>query len=463
MPHAIFAVWHRMEIIMKDLTKGNIYKTFLLFAVPQILAGFLSQAYSIIDTVIAGRILSYDGLAAIGSTSAFIQFFSSIFWGYGVGFSIFTARLFGAKDYKKLKTVIYVNYILMMAVILALSILIILFINPIFDILSLDPKIRDDAAVYFIIYMLGSVFLLMNNNGVYLMNSLGSSSYPLFMSVLSTVLHIAGNLFTVKVLGMGVGGIAASTVLSALVVDIFYFIEVKSCFKKMGVDKYRIKFAIKPLKNSLVYSVPAMIQQMLMYFASVVISPMVNAIGSSASAAYVICLRVYDVNATIYQNSSKTLSNYAAQSIGAGKYENIKRGLRVGFLQGAVFVLPVLIATVIFARGFCSVFLPSGSTGEGLEMAVVFARYCMPFILFNMVNNLFHSFYRGVAAMRFLVAATFIGAFSRIIATYILVKFFAMNGVYLGWAISWAVECLFSLGVYFTGAWKSREIKKALA
>mgnify|MGYP004508115921 CR=1 FL=1 len=196
---------------MKDLTEGNIYKTFLIFAIPLILAGFLSQAYSIIDTVIAGRILNYDGLAAIGSTSAFIQFFSSIFWGYGVGFSIYVA--------------------------------------------------------------------------------------------------------------------------------------------------------------------------------------------------------------------------------------------------------PLLLCSVLFARGFCSVFLPKGSTGEGLDMSVTFARYFLPFILFNLVNNLFHSFYRGIAAMKFLVAATLIGSISRIIATYFAVKYFAMNGVYLGWVISWIIECMFSLGIYFTGAWKTDEIK----
>ena len=123
-----------------------------------------------------------------------------------------------------------------------------------------------------------------------------------------------------------------------------------------------------------------------------------------------------------------------------------------------IFVLPVLIVSVVFAKGFCSIFLPSGSTGEGLSMAITFVRYFLPFILFNLINNLFHSFYRGVAAMKLLVIATFIGAVSRIIATYIAVKYYAMNGVYIGWAISWITECIFSLAVYFTGVWKTDEI-----
>ncbi len=444
---------------MKDLTKGNIYKTFLIFAVPLILAGFLSQAYSIIDTMVAGRILNYNGLASIGATSAFIQFFSSIFWGYGVGFSIYIARLFGAKEYERLKTAVYVNYFILTIVTVVLSVIAVIFKDKLFDMLAVDANIRDDAGKYFCAYMLGMVFILMNNHGVFIMNSLGSGSYPLFMSILSTVLHIAGNLAAVRIFNMGVLGIAVSTVLSAAVVDVFYVLEIKRCFFKMGVSKYKVKFDLKALSGSGQYSFPAMLQQMCMYLASVIISPMVNGIGSAASAAYAICLKVYDINATVYQNSSKTLSNYAAQSIGAKKYENVKRGLRVGFLQGVLFALPVLILTVVFAREFCAVFLPKGSAGDGLNMAIVFARYFMPFILFNLVNNLFHSFYRGVAAMRFLVMATVVGAVSRIIATYISVRYLNMNGVYLGWVISWIAECVFTLFVYFTGGWKSEEIR----
>ncbi len=444
---------------MKDLTKGNIYKTFLFFAIPLILSGFLSQAYSIIDTMIAGRVLSSDGLAAIGATSAFIQFFSAIFWGYGTGFSIYIARLFGAKDYERLKTAVYVNYSLVFAVILILGIIMAVFRNPVLSFLDVDPAVKDKAAVYFSIYMLGSAFILMTYNGVYIMNAFGSSSYPLFMSVLSTVLHIAGNLFAVKVLNLGIGGIAVSTVLSAVIVDICYFVKLKKCFKAMGVGKYKVKFNIKPVLYSLRYSVPTTLQQMLMYLSSVIVSPMVNGIGSAASAAYVICMKVYDINATIYQNSSKTLSNYTAQSIGAGRYENIRRGLRVGFLQAVVFCVPALILSVLFAREFCSVFLPGGYEGEGLEMAVVFVRYFMPFILFNLVNNLFHSFYRGVASMALLVTATLIGSASRIAATYFAVKSYGMNGVYLGWVISWIAECVFSVGVYFGGGWITKELK----
>lgn len=444
---------------MKDLTKGNIYKTFLLFAFPLILSGFLSQAYSIIDTIIAGRLLDRSGLASIGATSAFIKFFSSVFWGYGVGFSIFIARLFGAKKFEELKSAIYTNYLILFIIIIVFSIIAVILKNPIFNLLAIDSAIRKDAGKYFCVYMLGMIFIIMNSHGVYIMNSLGNSAYPLFISAVSTVLHIIGNLTAVIAFKTGVFGIALSTVISAAIVDVLYAAEIKKCFKKMGVNNYRVKISLKNIAGSWKYSLPAALQQMSMYLASIIVSPMVNSIGSAASAAYAICLKVYDVNATVYQNSSKTLSNYVAQSLGAKKYGNIKRGLYVGCLQGLLFTMPVLIFTVIFSEKFCLLFLPKGSTGAELDMAVVFVKYFMPFILFNLINNLFHSFYRGVAAMKFLVISTFVGCVSRILATCISVNYFSMNGVYLGWVISWIAECVFTLCVYFTGAWKSEEIR----
>lgn len=445
---------------MNDLTKGNIYKTFLVFAIPLIVSGFLSQASSIINTAIAGKNLSAEGLAAIGSTAAFITFFSSVFWGYGNGFSIYVARLFGEKAYSKLKSAIYANYAVMTVVVVLLSVGIICCKDPLFDFLKVDPAIRKEAGIYFQIYMLGSVLILLNAHGVYLMNALGSGSYPLLMSIISTTLLISGNLFSVKVLHWGVAGIALTTILAALLVDLFYVLELKRCFRQMGVGNEKVTFQWDVLKKSVHYALPTTFQQMVMYFASLMIAPLVNGIGSSASAAYVLCQKVYDINGTVYQNSSKTLTTYAAQSIGAGKYENIQKGFRMGLLQGMVFQTPVLILTVVFAKQLCSFFLPEGYAGEELSMAITFARYFLPFLLFNLVNNLYHSLFRGVASMKYLVTATTIGACTRMIATYLTVPRFGMNGVYIGWVISWIVECVFSVSVYLSGKWKPIEMKE---
>lgn len=444
---------------MKNLTEGNIYKTFILFALPLILAGFLSQAYNIIDSIIAGKYLGETGLAAVGATAEFIRFITSFFWGFGTGVSVYSAILFGSENYKALKTSLYSNTVLFMTAHIIMSGLAIIFKDFLFDFLNVDAAIEKEASLYYIIYVSGMVFISLNSFGTYTMHALGMSAYPFRMSIVSTVINIGGNILSVAVLKIGVVGIAVSSVLAAVVVDICYLMKIKKCYRELGVSDYKAAFSMKTVKKTFSVSIPTTIQQSVMYLASLVISPVVNGLGSSATAAYSVVMRIYDINSGIYQNSGKTLMNYTAQCVGAGKYDSIKKGVRVGFLQGVVFLAPFLLVSVIFARGFCSAFFPDNFSGEALELAVVFVKYFLPIVFANVINNLFHSFFRGIKAAGLLLISTGIGTVSRIAATLILAKFYGMYGVYAGWAISWILEAVYVLVVYWSGMWK-KSLKK---
>ncbi len=441
---------------MKNLTEGNIYKTFILFALPLILAGFLSQAYNIIDSIIAGKFLGETGLAAVGATAEFIRFINSFFWGFGTGVSVYSAILFGSGNYKALKMNLYSNTMLFIAVHIVISIVAVIFKDVLFDFLRVDAAIEKEASVYYIIYVLGMVFISLNYFGTYTMHALGMSAYPFRMSMVSTVLNIGGNLLSVAVFKIGVVGIALSSVLAAVVVDICYLAKINKCYRELGVEDYKATFSMKTVKKTFSVSIPTTIQQSVMYLASLVISPVINGLGSSATAAYSVVMRIYDINAGIYQNSGKTLMNYTAQCVGAGKYDSIKRGVRVGFLQSVVFLAPFLILSVIFARAFCSAFFPENFSGEALELAVVFTKYFLPIVFANVINNLFHSFFRGIKAADLLLISTGIGTVSRIAATLILAKYYGMYGVYAGWAASWILEAIYVLFVYYSGVWKRK-------
>ncbi len=443
---------------MKDLTEGNIYKNFILFAIPLILAGLLSQAYAIIDSMIAGRYLGEAGLAAVGATSAFTALISSIFWGYGMGASIHTAMLFGAKSYRELKTMLYSNGALYIGAGIAISILAILFRLPILDFLKVDAAVRADAEIYFVIYVAGLSLITLNAFGVYTTNALGMSDYPLWMSVLSTVLNIGGNILSVTVLKMGVVGIALSSVFSALVVNICYFIKLRSCFMELGCADFKVKIRLKYTKETLGYGIPSTLQQICMYVASLLVSPIVNGIGASATAAYSIALQIYNINAGIYQNSSKTVTNYTAQCVGAGKKDALSRGVRVGLMQGVLFLTPALVLSAVFAPALCRAFFSGTYTGDALRLSVLFVRFYLPFAMFNMINNLFHSFFRGVKATGLLLFFTALGAVTRIAASLILAKIYGMHGVYAAWVLSWIVEAVWVVIVYFAKYGRKQEV-----
>ncbi|MBR2951761.1 MAG: hypothetical protein IKC43_02170 [Clostridia bacterium] len=432
---------------MKDLSEGNIYKNFILFAIPLVGAGLFSQFYSVFDTVIAGKFLGENGLAAIGATAPFITFVSSPFWGYSVGFSVYVATLFGARNFKQLKSSLITNSIVVAATALLIGLLSVIFIDPLFALLKVDPVIKADARIYFIICILGHFLVVLPHFFVQVMSALGASSFPFFISLLAGVLNIAGNIVSVVIFDFGIVGIACATVFSGAVVAVCYLFKFRACLKELGVHKEKFRVNFEALRRSFHYALPNTLQQMAMYCAGMAMSPVVNGLGSSATAGYSVVQRIFDISAGFYQNSSKALVNYGAQCVGAGKIRLLKRGWRAGLLQGTLLALPVIAVCSIFARPVCALFFPSGFYGAALEYAVFFARFCLPLIYLNLLNNLYHARFRGMGAMKLNLATTAFASVVRVGAGALLAIPFGMYGVFYGMVLSWAAEVVLCVTV----------------
>ena len=437
---------------MKDLSQGNIYKTFFLFGLPLVLSGVLSQTYHIIDTAIAGRFLGETGLAAIGATAPFLTFISSLFLGYGVGFGAYIGRLFGAGEYGKIKSAIYSTYFFMLLACVLFSAGLIAFHEPLFDFLKIEESLRGAAFDYFLFYILGLFFIVLSSNGVYMMNAFGIGAFPFFMSLISAVINIGGNLFTVIVLGWGLKGLSISTAAAALIVDVFYFFKLRRCFREMSVQT-RAKIGFSQIRASLPFAIPNMAQQAVMFLASFLLSPLVNSIGPAASASYSVVSRIYDLNAAVYSNSTRSVANYCAQCVGHKKYTAIKKGVFVGLIQGIAFVTPFILVCCLFPEPICSLFLKADADALTKTYSYAFAKYYLPFIYLQLVCNLFHGLYRGVKATGHLFLTTFLGTISRLLFSAALIPTMGMYGFYLGWVFSWAAEALVSTFLFFLGKW----------
>ncbi len=445
---------------MKDLTQGNLTKTFLLFAIPAVLAGLLSQAYSLIDSIIIGQFLGTNGLAAIGCTAGFISMLDSVFWGFGTGCGIYVAMLFGSGRYLDLRNTILATLITESTFAVLVGLTAIIFHEPILTFLQVDPVIREDAARYFCIYMGGMVFFNISWFGVYATNALGISAFPLYMSVLSCILNVAGNLLSVAVFDWGITGVAISSVVAAFAVVVSYILKFLSIFRELDI---RGPFQMKGYyKNTLPYALPSLFQQGVMYFSSAAVSPLVNGIGAYASAAYNVVQKIYSINAAVYQHSTKVIANFTSQCAGTGAYHRIRQGVWTALRQSVLIVLPLLLACCLFPEAICSLFFDESASPLSIHYSVIFLRIYLPFILFNLINNLFHAILKGLKSTRLLMFSSALGAAVRVIASFILVPFYGIHGVYAGWAISWVVEAIFAIIVYFSGKWQPPAMRKAL-
>ncbi len=440
---------------MKNLIQGNIFKNLILFAIPLMLSGLLSQSFGTINTMIIGKLLGEAGIAESGSTGTFVQATSSIIWGLGMGTSLHIASLFGSGQFQKMANAVKVNLILITALAFAISAGSVIFHKEIFAFLKIKEDIYHDSLVYFCVYMSGYCLFSINWTVVYMFSAWGNTSYPVKISLLTNVLNVIGNILFIAVFKTGIIGSALSCVIANAISAVLYLLKIHSEFKSAGVVSEKIYFNLREIKESLKLGIPCMFQQLSMYISSAGIQPMINNLGTAAIAGYSVCMRVYDINSCIFHNSSKGVSNFCAQSIGAGKVSLTKKGLRTGLLQAFMFALPAMLVCFLLPKQIVSLFY-NDTTGESASYVIQYILVCVPFIVFPIVNNLFHNFFRGVMMAHIALITSISYSIVRIVATYILAPEYKMNGVFAALIIAWIFETLISIIIYVSNKWKTK-------
>lgn len=445
---------------MKRLYEGNILKNFISFSIPLILASLLAQTHNLVDTVMVSRLIGDSALAAVGSTSPLLTLISSMVWGYGAGSAIYVAHLFGMGENERAVNATKISMLVAATICIIVAIFFVSAHNMIFKVLNISESIEREAFLYFAIYSFGLVFLQMNSAGVYISNAFGMSRIAFVASAISCVLNILGNYLLIAVFDLGVTGAAIATVFAAFVVVIYYLVQFALIFKRLGSSIRGIRLSAKELGMNARYGLPNMLQQSVMYLSTAVVSPLVNMTGTAAIAGYTAGMKIYDVNAAIYQNSNKTITNYVAHCCGGKKYNLISKGVGIGIIMTMCYLAFPLIPTVFASRHTAALFFAKDSIPQSMDYAVFFLKYCMPFVVFNVLNNAFHGIFRGAGSGRYLVYSTLVYAVSRVTYSYALFPGFGVHGIFAAVALSWVTEAIFASIIYFCGLWKSKEHKK---
>ena len=447
--------------VTRNLTEGNIYKNYLFYSFPLILSSLLSNLYSTVDAMIAGKFISEHALGAISATGSFEIVFSSFLNGFGAGFAIYVAQLFGKGDNATLKRDILNMMTFVAAASGVISLLAIAFCEPILDYLKVDPILREDAKTYFIIYTSGYVISYLNMIMIRALYSLGVTSFTIYVSVISAVINIGGNLLSVLVFDLGVAGLAISTLLSIVFSTFFYVHMLRRAFKELASEKSRYRFSISTVTKTLRYTVPAAIQQVAFHGVAFLTAPAINALGAAATTGYTVINKMYGIASLTIWNMTSAMSCYASQCVGEKKYSNIPRGLKCGFIMNCVTLLPFVLAFVIFAKPIASLYFPAGYVGEALDYAVRFSTFYMPFLFINMIGHLLHAYMRSLGCVNVVFWITMVGSTILVGATLLLIPVLHMEGVFIGKVLSWSGDALLSVVLYVLFFRTSSQIQKA--
>lgn len=434
--------------VTKDLTEGNIYKNFLRYTLPLIASALLSSAYGTIDAMIAGKFISEYALGAINATGSFEMVFYSFLLGFGGGFSVYVALLFGKKDYAVLKRDVVQMLMFLSAVILLISAASILLCEPIMDYLCVDPILRADAKLYFIIYMAGCVLVYMNLILVQVLNALGITSFSLYVSAMSAIMNIGGNLLTVLVFDWGVAGIAASTLVSTAGATLIYLYMLRRAFRELPSERVSYRFSPACVLRSLRYTFPAAVQQLAYHGIGLLIAPTINGLGADATTGNTVANRIFNICAQSYWCTSRALGCYTAQCVGAGKLDRIRRGLWANFLMCCAFLVPFVLVFLLLGAPLTSFFFPESYTGTAFQYAMRFVTCYLPFAFINLVGHLIHTYLRGLGVMTVVLWLSVLNSVVQWIATLGLVPVIGMEGVYLARLLAWIADTLGSVVIW---------------
>jgi putative MATE family efflux protein len=341
---------------MKDLSTGNEGKLILKFAIPMLLGNVFQQLYSVVDSIVVGKFIGKEALAAVGTSGPVIFLLISFMIGITMGFTIVISQYFGAKDMERVKKAINTMYVFLFFISLLMSVVGILISGYIFRLINLDPSIIPQAQVFLNIFFAGLVFLFGYNGTSAILRGLGDSKTPLYFLVGSVAINIGLDLIFVPVFHWGVAGVAYATVISEALVFTCQILYLNKYHKVVKFSFRDLKFDYPIFKKSIRIGLPTGFQQTFVAVGMVALYWVVNRFGVDANAAYSVAGRIDNFAAMPAMSFAIALSTFVGQNMGANKPERVKTGLRATFFMTSAVTLTISAIILFFARGLMRLF-----------------------------------------------------------------------------------------------------------
>ena len=313
-----------------DLTQGKVMQLVLKFYFPMLLTNMLQQMYNIVDTVIVGKGIGDNALAAIGNMSSLTFLIFGFAMGLANGFSVIIAQYFGAKDYKAMEAAVHTNIAFGAVCGVLMSVLGIFLAPQMLIIMNTPEDVLPLSTTYFRLYFLGAFFSLMYNTCMGILRAVGDSKTPLYYLIFSSVVNVVFDLIFVGPLQMGVAGAAVATVISQAVSAVMCFIKLLRSTGPERVVFRNIRFDMPMLRQIAGQGIPSGVQNSIISIANVVVQSNINAFGSDAMAG---CGSYAKVEGFVFlpiTAFTAAITTFIGQNLGAGEHERAKRGARFG-------------------------------------------------------------------------------------------------------------------------------------
>lgn len=422
----------------RDLTKGRIGSTLILFALPMIAGNLLQQFYNIADTLIVGQVLGRDALAAVGSAYTLMTFLTSIFLGLCMGSGALFSIYQGRGDNASLKSSIFHAFCLIMSVTVVINIAVYAFIRPIMLFLRVPDEVYAGMGLYLLIVFAGIPATSLYNFFSCMLRALGNSSAPLIFLAVSAVLNIALDILFVAVLPFGIDGAALATVIAQYVSGIGIAVYVLIKCRSFLPGKSDRHFSAAILKEILNLSSLTCLQQSVMNFGILMVQGLVNSFGTVVMAAFAAAVKIDTFAYLPVQDFGNAYSTFVAQNFGAGEQERIRHGTKTAFVMSGIFSLIISAAVFIFAAPLMRIFIAASET-QVIAAGVHYLRIEGAFYIGIGFLFLLYGYYRAIKRAGMSVVLTVISLGARVLLAYALssISSIGVTGIWAAIPIGW--------------------------
>lgn len=435
-----------------DMTRGEIAPQIIHFTLPLIIGNFFVLTYNAADSVIVGRFIGANAMAALGAASPVMNIMLFLIIGICLGMSVLMGNFFGKGDFVNLKKVISTSLITGGLFTLVIVILGFFFSHSILSLMNTPSEIIDDATSYLQIIFVGLIFTFIYNIYASTLRSMGNSKVSLYFLAASAVLNVLLDLLFVAVWEQGIEGAALATVIAEASAAAFCILYVRVKIPFLKFKRSEFVFNGELLRIIMGYSFVAAMQQITLHLGKFLVQGAVNPLGVFAIAAFNAVTRIDDFVMIVQQNIGHGITGFMAQNKGNGNFNRIRKGFLVGVKLEVIYSLVMMVLIFVFAEELMILFIGRGES-QVVEAGVQYLKIMAFLYLLPGLTNVIQGYFRGLGKMKITLNSTFVQIVVRVVAAYLIASYFGVKGFALACLVGWICMLGYQIPVFWI-TWK---------
>lgn len=425
-----------------DMTKGSPFQLITKFIIPLIIGNIFQQLYSMVDTIIVGRFVGVEALAAVGATGSICFLILGFTQGLTTGFTVLTAQRYGAGDLEGMRKSIANAAMLSVLVTLVMTVLSVVCMDWLLTIMNTPQDIYEMAKEYIVIICSGICCSVLYNILASILRAIGNSVVPLVLLIISSAINIVLDYVLIVYVHMGVGGAAVATVVSQGVSGVFCLFYIMKKVPLLHISRRNWVPDAWCMKNQLMIGIPMALQFSITAVGTILVQAALNLLGSTAVAAYSVACKVEQLVTQPFLAMGSTMATYSAQNRGINDLQRIRQGVKVSNRMSAIYSIVIYFVICSLLPYAIRLFIT-----ENIETvygyAEIYIRICGLFFIPLGMIFIYRNTMQGCGFAFWPMMGGVVELLVRCVAAFVATKMLSYEGVCIANAGAWLGAGLF--------------------